>query len=64
MEAVMARLTPDADAEACRIEGCSKEAAFQVIKMRDDGSPQQEFFCEKHGQEYAMRGHLVISENV
>lgn len=63
MEAVMARLAADADPETCAIGGCSQEAAFQLIKMRDDGSEVEEFFCESHGQEYAIRGHLVISEN-
>jgi len=62
MEAVMARLAPDADPETCGIEGCEKQAAFQVIKMKDNGSEVEEFFCESHGQEYAIRGHLVISE--
>jgi len=33
-----------------------------MIKMRDDGSEVEEFFCESHGQEFAVRGHLVISE--
>lgn len=63
MEAVMARLAADADPEVCGIQDCEKQAAFQVIKMRDDGSETEEFFCEAHGQEYALRGHLVISEN-
>lgn len=63
MEAVMARLEPDADSQTCVIEGCGEQAAFQVIKMKDDGSETEEFFCESHGQEYAVRGHLVISEN-
>jgi len=58
----MARLAPDADPETCRVQACGKEAAFQMIKMRDDGSEVEEFFCESHGQEFAVRGHLVISE--
>ena len=64
MEAVLGRLTPDADPENCHIEGCSNPAVFELVKMRDDGSEEEEFFCEEHGQELAMRGHLVISDNV
>lgn len=63
MEAVMARLAADTDPETCGIEGCDKQAAFQVIKMKNNGSEVEQFFCESHGQEYAVRGHLVISEN-
>jgi hypothetical protein len=64
MEAVMAHLDPDADPEQCHIEGCKKPAAFQVVKMKDNGSEQQQFLCEHHGREFARRGHLVISGNV
>lgn len=64
MEAVIARLDPDADSRVCGIESCSKPAAFQTVKLKDDGSEKEDFFCEEHGQEYAIRGHLVISENV
>jgi len=64
MEAVIARLDPHANPQICRIEGCSKPAMFQAVKLKDDGSEKEEFFCGEHGQEYAIRGHLVISENV
>ena len=64
MEVVIARLDPDADPRVCVIEGCSNAAAFQAAKLRDDGSEEEEFFCEAHGQEYAIRGHLVISNNL
>jgi hypothetical protein len=37
---------------------------FQAVKLKDDGSEKEEFFCGEHGQEYAIRGHLLISENV
>jgi hypothetical protein len=30
--------------------------------MKDDNSEEERFFCEEHGQEYARRGHLVISD--
>jgi len=60
----MAHLASDADPETCGIAGCGKEAAYQVIKMRDDGSEVEEFFCDSHGQEYSVRGHLAISGNV
>lgn len=59
----MARLAADADPQTCRIEGCGKPAAFQVIKIKDDDSEVEKFFCEDHGQEYALRGHLVITES-
>jgi len=63
MEAVIARLSPDADPQTCQMEGCQQPAAFQVVKMKDDGSEKEQFFCEQHGQKYAARGHLVISQN-
>jgi hypothetical protein len=28
------------------------------------GSEKEEVFCDEHGHEYAVRGHLVISENM
>ncbi len=59
----MTRIAPDADPEQCGIEGCSKSAVYEVVKLKDDGSEKEEFFCEEHGQEYAVRGHLVISDN-
>jgi len=37
MEAVIARLDPDADPQVCKIEECSKPAMFQVVKLKDDG---------------------------
>ena len=64
MNAVIARLGSDADPQGCNIVGCSNPAVFQSVKLKDDGSEKKEFFGEDHGQEYAMRGHLVISENV
>jgi hypothetical protein len=63
METVIARLYPDSDPQVCGIQGCSKPAEFQSLKLNDDDSEKEEFFCERHGQEYALRGHLVISED-
>ena len=60
----IARLDSDADPQDCNIIGCSKPAVFQTLNLKDDGSEKEQFLCEVHGQEYAMRGHLVISENV
>jgi len=37
---------------------------FQAVKLKDDGSEKEEFFCEEHGQEYAARGHLVNLSSV
>ena len=62
-EAVMTVISPEEDDQSCRIEGCSRPAAYQVVKL-DGASEQQKFFCQEHGVEYANRGHLVISENV
>ena len=64
MNAAIARLDSDADPQDCNIVGCSQPAVFQTIKLRANGSEKQAFFCDDHGQEYAMRGHLVISQNV
>ena len=63
MEAVIARIAADEDIRSCSIEGCSEDAAYHVVKIKDDNSEEEKFFCESHGQEYAIRGHLVISEN-
>ena len=60
----MARLTPRDDEKDCKIADCGKPAAFQLVKMKDDGSEAEAFFCEEHGQEYSLRGHLPISENI
>jgi hypothetical protein len=64
MEAVMVRLASDDDPKDCGIPDCRKPAAFQLVKMRDDGSETEEFFCEEHGERYSLRGHLVISGNL
>jgi len=32
-----------------------RPAVFQAVKLKDDGSEKEEFFCEEHGQEYAIR---------
>ena len=53
MEAMIARLDADADPQVCGIEECSKPAVFQAVKLKDDGSEKEEFFCEGHGHEYA-----------
>jgi hypothetical protein len=59
MEAVIARIRAEEETGSCAIEGCSEDAAYHVVKINDE-----KFFCESHGQEYAIRGHLVISENI
>jgi hypothetical protein len=64
MKAVIARLDSDADPQDCSIVGCSQPAVFQTVKLRANGSEKQAFLCDDHGQEYAMRGQLVISQNV
>ena len=44
-------------------EGCGIPAVYHVVKIRDDAE-QEKVFCEVHGQEFAARGHLDISESV
>jgi hypothetical protein len=63
-EAVMVRMGAQEDVQVCRIEGCGKPAVYYVVKVGDDDSEEEDFFCQEHGVEYATRGHLVISENV
>jgi hypothetical protein len=62
MEAVIARLAADDDPRDCRIAGCTQAAAFQAVKHKDNGAQTEEFFCESHGQQFAERAHLVISD--
>jgi hypothetical protein len=63
MEAVITRIVPGDEIEVCGIEGCSENAAYHLLKMRDDSSVEERLFCETHGREYAQRGHLAIAEN-
>jgi hypothetical protein len=63
-KAVMTHMGADEDAQVCGIEGCDKAAVYHVIKLKDDESEEENFFCEEHGLEYATRGHLVISNAV
>jgi hypothetical protein len=63
MEAMIAPLTVDDDPHACGIRDCSHEATFRVVKLKNDGTEEEKFFCSVHGQQYAQRGHLAISEN-
>ncbi len=62
-EAVITALGPEADLRLCEIEGCGRDAVYQVVKLADDGSEQEKFFCGDHGLEFSTRAHLVISEN-
>lgn len=64
MEAVMARIEPEADLQLCGIEGCGERASYHLVKMKDNDREEEKYFCEKHGAEYVTRAHLVISENV
>ena len=59
----MTLISPEEDEQACRIQGCGRPAAYQLVKL-DGASEQEKFFCQEHGVEYANRSHLVISENV
>ena len=54
MEAVIARLDPGFDPQVCQIEGRSKAAVFQTVKLKHDGSEKEESFCDAHGQDYAV----------
>ncbi len=63
MEAVMTRVAPEEDIQVCGLERCSTQAAYTLVKMKDDDSQQSEYFCETHGLEFATRAHLVISDN-
>ena len=58
----MAHVAPEETPQVCRIEGCGRPAAYQVVKLKSDASDEEKFFCEEHGVEYATRGHLVISD--
>ena len=62
-EAVITPLAPDADDQVCGIEGCGRDAVYQVVKLADDGSEEEKFFCSDHGLKFSNRAHLVISEN-
>ena len=60
----MAMMGPQEDEQICGIEGCGRSAVYHVVKLADDASEQEKFFCQDHGVEYAMRGHLAISHNI
>ena len=64
MQAVLARINPQESIESCGIAGCSESAALHLVKMRDDGTEEETFFCETHGDEYARRGHLPVTDTV
>jgi hypothetical protein len=64
MQAVMTKILPGVEIESCRIGNCRETAAYHFLKFRDDGSEEESFFCTAHGEEYAMRGHITISENI
>ena len=62
MQAVMTKVVPGDEIESCGIAGCGEAVAYHLVKMRDDQSEEETFFCSEHGEEYAKRGHLTISE--
>ncbi|HWE49438.1 MAG TPA: hypothetical protein VG273_06595 [Bryobacteraceae bacterium] len=62
MQAVITRTGSDDEIQSCGIAGCPDTVAYHLVKMRDDGSEEENFFCALHGEEYALRGHLTISE--
>jgi hypothetical protein len=64
MEAVMTKAVPGDEIESCGIANCNQAVAYHLVKVRDDNSEEETFFCATHGEEYAKRGHLTISENV
>ena len=57
----MTRVAPEEDIQVCGLEGCTSEAAYALVKMKDDDSQKSEYFCETHGVEFATRAHLAIS---
>ncbi len=62
MQAVMTKLGPGDEIESCGIASCPDPVVYHLVKLRDDQSEEETFFCAAHGEEYAMRGHLTISE--
>lgn len=54
----------DDDEQTCDIEGCARTAAYQVLKLPNEGAEQERFFCYDHGIEFANRAHLVISDTI
>jgi hypothetical protein len=64
MQAVMTKVTAGDEIESCGIAGCNQPAVYHLVKMRDEKPEEETFFCSAHGEEYARRGHLAISENV
>lgn len=63
MEAIVTRLAPDEEGESCAVPGCTRPAAYHLVKIRDNNSEEESFFCASHGDEYMRRGHLGIAEN-
>lgn len=63
-EAVITPIAPEEEARICEIESCDKPAVYTVVKLPEAGAEKERFFCQEHGQEYASRAHLVISENI
>jgi hypothetical protein len=63
-EAVMTSIAPEEDEQTCQIQGCDRQAVYQLVKLPDHASEQEKFFCSVHGIEYANRAHLTISENL
>ncbi len=60
----MTSIAPEEDEQACQIQGCDRKAVYQLVKLSDDASEEERFFCYDHGIEYVNRAHLVISENL
>ena len=58
----MTKAGPGDEIESCGIAGCANAVAYHLVKIRDDQSEEEAFFCAPHGEEYATRGHLTISE--
>jgi hypothetical protein len=64
MEAVITRMSAEEGPESCSITGCSQPAEYHLVKLRDDNTEEETFFCGAHGQEYSRRAHVAISENI
>ena len=62
MGTVITKAGPGDEIESCGITGCPDAVAYHLVKIRDDQSEEETFFCAAHGEEYATRGHLTISE--
>jgi hypothetical protein len=62
MQAVMTKVVPGDEIESCGITGCPESVAYHFVKIRDDQSEEETFFCSAHGEEYAKRSHITISE--